>query len=184
MGLFEDLGVNMADVEAAGFSNPPDGYYDFEISNSEIRRGTSADPNVLKFVITYGLDEDGEATEWFTVAEDNEVTEKARKSLGFLKSRLNDLGVDADTFDPEEDDLSGIRGSLQLVTKNNFQNVRNVTLSEEEAEDEPEEEVEDLAAQDAELKKKVAAKRAAEAAKKPAAKRAPAKSTNEANPFE
>lgn len=194
MGLFDTLGVNMSEIQASGFTNPPDDYYEFEIAESTIRNGTKKEPNATKFVVEYSLGEAGTTSEWWTVAEDGEVTEKARKSLGFLKSRLADLGVDADTFDPEEDDLAGITGSLQLVTRNGFQNVRNVTVEETEAEDEPEPEEEpDTAAEDAARKKRVAANKAAretteapakDPAKKAPAKRPAAKSVDEENPFE
>lgn len=188
MGLFDTLGVDMSEISASGFTNPPDDYYEFEISESSIRIGTKKEPNVMKFVIEYSLGEAGTTSEWFTVAEDGEVTAKAKKSLGFLKSRLVDLGVDADSFDPEESDLSGIRGSLQLVTRDGYQNVRNVTVEETEAEEEP-----DTAAEDAARKKRVAANKAAREtteapakapAKKAPAKRPAAKSVDEENPFE
>lgn len=192
MGLFDTLGINMDEIPESGYTNAPDGDYDYEISACEVRKGTKNDPNVLKYVITYGLFENGETQEWFTIAEDGEVTEKAETSLGFLKRRLNDLGVDINEFDPEETDLTGIRGSLQLHTKNGYQNVRNVVAEELEAEEEPEaEEPEDTAAADAALKKQIAAKRApAKAApaktapaKRPATKR-PAASADQENPFE
>ena len=189
-GLFEQLGINMDEIPESGFKNAPDGDYDYEISAAEIRRGTKNDPNVLKYVITYGLFENGETQEWFTVAENGEVTEKAEQSLGYLKRRLSDLGVDIADFDPEETDLTGIRGTLRLFTKNNFQNVRDVTVEEYETEEEgPEaEEPEDHAAADAALKKQIAAKRAAAPAAKAPVKRAPAKkpaaSADQENPFE
>lgn len=188
MGLFDTLGVDMREIPASGFTNPPDDYYEFEISESSIRNGTKKEPNALKFVIEYNLGEAGTTSEWWTVAEDGEVTAKARKSLGFLKSRLTDLGVDADSFDPEESDLSGIRGSLQLVTRDGYQNVRNVTVEGIETEDDEPEEEPDTAAEDAERKKRVAANQAARkapaAAKKAPTTRPSAKSVDEENPFE
>lgn len=198
MGLFDTLGIDMSEIEAAGggFTNPPDDYYEFEISESSIRIGTKADPNVMKYVIEYNIGEAGTTSEWYTIAEDGEVTAKAKNSLRYLKERLEDLGVDSATFDPEEDDLSGIRGSFQLKTNDKgFQNVRNVTVEETEAEDEPETEEEpDTAAEDAARKKRLAANKAAREtteapakapAKKAPAKRAPAaKSVDEENPFE
>lgn len=189
-GLFDSLGVNVEDLPETGFTNPKDGFYNFEITEVTKRQGTKKDPNVTKLTIEYDLDEDGKATEWFTLAQNGEVTEKVLESLRFLRDRLVSLGVDPSTFDEDSEDLIGIRGSLKLVTgKNGFQNVRNVEVDNDGAE-EPEEDTE---AQDAAIKRKVAANRAArEAEAKPAVKRtvarkpAPKKDADEddENPFE
>lgn len=195
MGLFDDFDIDMDDVKAAdGFSNPDDGNYDFEVTEAGLRNGTKKKPDDTFFVIYYSLDEAGSKQEWFTVAEDGERTARAKQSLGFLKSRLIDLGLEAASLnDISSDDLEGIRGTLQLVTTKNakgeFQNIKNVKVAEAEDEDEDEPEVDDAA-----LKKQVAAKRAARAkaeaaakapVKKRPAKPAPAEDDDEdENPFE
>lgn len=194
MGLFDQLGVTADDLPETGFTNPKDGYYNFEISEIEKRNGTKKDPNCTKLTIEYDLDEHGKTMEWFHLADDGEVTEKARKSLGFLRDRLVSLGADPATFDPDDGDLIGIRGSLQLVTRNGFQNIRNLSLDEVGgSEEDPSDYDDGSAKQDAALKAKVAANRAARAAEDPApAKRAPVKRTpkaapaaaDEDNPFE
>lgn len=138
MGLFDDLGIDMGEIKEGGFSNPDDGFYDFTISEAGLRNGSSKRPNDTNYVIEYDLDEAGTKQEWFTVAENGEVTAKALKSLGFLKSRLKDLGVEPDSFDPEEDSMEGITGTLQLKTgKTGYQNVSNVVTEEDDEEPEP-----------------------------------------------
>lgn len=105
----------------------------------------------------------------------------AKRSLGFLKSRLMDLGFKASQLnDIDGEDLEGIQGTLKLVTTsgkganaaNKYQNVRDVKVGADETEEEapkprrtavkaktaPSED-EDLD----EIKKRVAAKRAARA---------------------
>lgn len=192
-GLFDSLGVNVEDLpESTGFTNPKDGFYNFEITEVTKRHGTSKDPNVTKLTIEYDLDEAGKTMEWFTLAEDGEVTEKARKSLGFLRDRLISLGVDPSTFNPEDDELIGITGSLKLQTRNGFQNVRNVEVDNdvnEEVSDEPSDYDDGSQKQDAAIKRRVAANRAAreaEAKRTVARKPAPKKDADEddENPFE
>lgn len=185
MGLFESLGVKAEDLPETGFTNPKDGFYNFEISEVVVRQGTKNDPNCTKLTIEYDLDEAGKTMEWFHLADDGEVTDKARKSLGFLRDRLISLGQDPDTFDPEEETLVGLRGSLKLATRNGYQNVRNVEV-DNDANEEPSTEDEDAA-----IKKKVAANRAARAAapvkKAPVRKPKPVEtedSDDEENPFE
>lgn len=170
MSIFDTLGVNWDEIEKGGFTTPPDGFYTFEISEADLRRGTKNKPDDLFYVIDFGLAEAGSKQEWFTVAENGELTERARKSLGFLKSRLADLGVDDSDFDPETTDLSGVTGTLELVTRNGYQNIRNVTADEVEDEEESD--------TDAQIKARVQAKRAAreKSAPKPPAKAKPARS--------
>lgn len=197
MGLFDSLGVNVDDLpESTGFTNPKDGFYNFEITEVTKRQGTSKDPNVTKLTIEYDLDEAGKTLEWFTLAENGEVTEKALKSLRFLRDRLISLGVDPNGFDPEDEELIGITGSLKLQTRNGFQNVRNVEVDndvDEEPEGDPSDYDDGSQKQDAAIKRKVAANRAArEAEAKPAVKRTVARKTapkkdadeDDENPFE
>lgn len=181
MGLFDDLGVNPEDLPETGYTKVKDGFYNFEISEVTKRQGTKNDPNVTKLTIEYDFDEDGSFTEWYTLAEDGDSsTPKALQSLGFLRDRLIDLGVDPATFDPDDEELVGLRGSLQLTTNaKGYQNARNVELEES---DEPEEEPEPPKKTSAATKKAVAAK-AARPAAKPASKRASDDAAVE-NPFE
>lgn len=188
MGLFDDFDIDMDEVEEAGGFSFEDGTYDFEIAEALTQNGTKNKPDTTFFIIKYALN-DGEAGtywEWFTVAVDGSSEHaNAKRSLGFLKSRLMDLGFKASQLnDIDGEDLEGIQGTLQLLTTsgkganaaNKYQNVRNVKVGEAEAEEEApvkaepkrrratkpvetDEEDEDLDA----IKQRVAAKRAARA---------------------
>lgn len=178
MGLFESLGVSSDELPETGFTNPKDGFYNFEITEVSIRQGTAKDPNCTKLTIEYDLDEAGKTLEWFHLADDGEVTEKARKSLSFLADRLKSLGEDPDTFDPDDETLIGLTGSLKLETRNGFQNVRNVEVDNdvrEEVSDDPSDYDDGSQKQDAAIKRRVAANRAKREEEAPATKRAPAK---------
>lgn len=179
MGLFDDFDIDMDDVKAAGGFDFEDGFYEWEISEALRQNGTKKHPDNTYFIIKYNLDEAGTFWEWFTIAVDRDPHHKdAKRSLGYLKSRLADLGIPASQMNElEPEELEGIAGTFKLVTTKNakgeFQNIRNFKVTgaaEDEAEDEPEE-------SDADIKKRVAAKRAAreEPAKKAPAKRAPAR---------
>ena len=185
MGLFDDFDIDMDEVEEAGGFSFEDGTYDFEIAEALTQNGTKNKPDTTFFIIKYALN-DGEAGtywEWFTVAVDGSSEHaNAKRSLGFLKSRLMDLGFKASQLnDIDGEDLEGIQGTLQLLTTsgkganaaNKYQNIRNVKVGEAEAEApvkaepkrratkpvETDEEDEDLDA----IKQRVAAKRAARA---------------------
>ena len=174
-GLFESLGIDKDAIEeATGFSSIPDGTHPFEITEAEIRNGTTNKPDTIFYVIDYDLEEHGHKLEFFTVAEDGEFTDAAEKSLGYLKRRLRDLGVDWDAFDPEETSLEGIRGFMKLVTTKSkkdgkeYQNIRDVTVEEIDDDSEPSDYDDGSAAQDAAIKAKVQAKRAERASSAPA----------------
>ena len=148
MGLFDDYDIDMDEVEEAGGFSFEDGNYDFEIAEALTQNGTKNKPDTTFFIIKYALN-DGEAGtywEWFTVAVDGSSEHaNAKRSLGFLKSRLMDLGFKASQLnDIDGEDLEGIQGTLQLLTTsgkganaaNKYQNVRNVKVGEAEAEEE------------------------------------------------
>lgn len=195
MGLFDDFDIDMDEVEAAGTGfDFPDGHYDFEITEALTQNGSKNKPDNTYFIVKYELN-DGEVGtywEWYTVAV-NGSTEHAdaKRSLGYLKSRLADLGIPAAQMNSlEEGDLDGIRGTLELKTTNGkgknagntYQNVRNVKVNADEAEEPAEDE--------ADTKKKVAAaaaKKAAPATTQRATRKpkvtAPADDEDEENPF-
>ncbi len=187
MGLFDDFDIDMDEVEEAGGFSFEDGSYDFEIAEALTQNGTKNKPDTTFFIIKYALN-DGEAGtywEWYTVAVDGSSEHaNAKRSLGFLKSRLMDLGFKASQLnDIDGEDLEGIQGTLKLVTTsgkganaaNKYQNVRDVKVGADEPEKAPvkaetkrrhaakpvedDEEDEDLDA----IKQHVAAKRAARA---------------------
>jgi hypothetical protein len=132
MGLFADLGVDMESQEATSFQDPEPGYYAYEISAAAVVNGTSKDESVVKFRITYALFNDdgtpaGSKDEWWTLFENyDEETELTEKSRGYLKGRLQDLGVSKPLNEVEESDLEGLRGTLRLIQKGDYTNIRNV----------------------------------------------------------
>jgi hypothetical protein len=133
MGFLDDFEIDMDQVEESSFDKA-DGIYQFEVSEAENIMGTEKKPDDTFFRITYQLyDEDGEAKgdkwEWFTIKQDGEVTTRAKQSLGFLKSRLIDLGIPGGNPD-SPDEVVGTTGTLQLRTKDGYQNIRNVKASE------------------------------------------------------
>lgn len=130
MGFLEELGINPDEIEASSFSDPEPGFYRFEISEATVVNGTSTDEDVVKFRITYDLynDDDtpaGQKSEWWTLFEvdGEEPGETATKSRGYLKGRLGDLGLAADV---EASEIEGVTGSLRLIKKGDYTNVRNV----------------------------------------------------------
>lgn len=180
MGLMDDFNVDMDEIKAGGF-DIEDGTYDFEISEALKQEGTKNKPDTTFFIIKYDLDEDGTYWEWFTVAEDGELTKRAKQSLGFLKTRLKSLGFSDNLNELEAEELEGVVGTLTLKTtktaKGEFQNIRRITVgdAEEAEDDEPEEEP---VVDDKKLKQQVAAKRAAREAKTPPAKTTTRRSTS------
>jgi hypothetical protein len=60
------------------------------------------------------------------------VTANAERSRTYLKRRLLDLGLSANLNSFQLGAGVGIRGTLQLQTKNDWQNVRNVKIAEAE----------------------------------------------------
>lgn len=188
MGLFDDFDIDMDDVKETGNFAIDDGWYDFEVTEALRQNGTKNDPDDTKFIIKYDLEEAGTYWEWFTLAVDGDASHpKAKSSLGFLKARLLSLGLKASELnDFEPEDLEGIVGKLELRTTKNkknqeFQNIKNLVI-EEDAAPEPEPEkparrtraanpADDEPEDDADIKRRVAAKRAAreeEADEKPA----------------
>ena len=173
MGLFEDFDIDMDDVEeATGFATIPDGVYEFEIAEGYTQNGSSNFPNDKLFFIKYSLDEAGSTSERFVIGQrddedsEYEITERAKQSLGFLKTRLKSLGFEKMPSDASE--LEGIRGTLKLATtktkKNGetkeYQNVRDVKVTPKAA-----------------AKKSAASKTSAKTAASPAA-------DEDENPFE
>lgn len=153
MGLLDEYGVGLEDVEAASF-DVPDNIYEFEVGDVYIQNGTDNFPDRVWLVIQYLLGDAGKSkTEWFQLPEDaQDQTTEEKQRLGFLKSRLLDLGLtEAEAADPDRDRLIGVVGTLQAFTrtskKGTFQNIKNVKIDtdginefaesdEEEAEEE------------------------------------------------
>ena len=141
MGLFDDFDIDMDEVKATGGFGFDDGFYEFEISEALVQNGTKNRPDNTNFIIKYDMDEAGTYWEWFTIAVDGDPEHPtAKRSLGFLKNRLLDLGFEAAALnDIEPEDLEGIQGTLELKTTsgkgknagNTYQNIRNVKVAGE-----------------------------------------------------
>jgi hypothetical protein len=140
-GIFEALGIDMDNEveEASGFAEFEDGYYQFETSLMDTLNGTSTAPDALKFIIDFDLYDDdglplGAKREFFTLFEGGEVTAKAEKSRTYLKRRFSDLGLSTNLNAFHLESGVGIRGTLQLATKDGWQNVRNVKIADADEE--------------------------------------------------
>jgi hypothetical protein len=136
MGLFDDFNINPDEIKAASnFSGPDDGSYEWEISEDARRDGTPSKPNYVYITFDYDLDEAGSFREWFTIGVKDDSGdidtehEAAKKSLPYLKQRLESLGFDPHTYEPG--DAEGLTGSFRLQTKkgtgrnkdNTYQNI-------------------------------------------------------------
>lgn len=150
MGLLDDYEVNLDEYNAnEGFSNPPDGDYEFEIGSVSVKEGSRGDPEWLGVIIQYLLENaDGETYdkgEIFGLPKDSHApTKNERTALGFYKARLLSFGFgESELNNLTQDDLVGIRGVLTLETTkgkngNDYQNIRSGSLHVDVEEDEPE----------------------------------------------
>lgn len=130
MGLLDEYGVDLEGVEAASY-DVPDDIYEFETGDVYVQNGTDKFPDKVWLVIQYLLGDTGKSkTEWFQLPEDpSDPTPKEKQKLGFLKARLLDLGLtEEQAADPDRDLLVGVVGSLQVFTKDGYQNIKNVKL--------------------------------------------------------
>lgn len=168
MGIFDEYGVNMGEVKENSWEVPDD-IYEFVVGSVWIQEGTKKDPNAQYFVIEYLLDDEGnlKKSEWFQLPEDpTSPTDKELQKLGFLKTRLKSLLPDASDEElnaADEDTLVGISGTLQIVTRNGYQNVKNVRVEGEPANESPDQ---------GQSEEKVVEKPKAAPARKPAAAKA------------
>lgn len=144
MGIFDDFNIDIDAVKESSF-DIEDGTYRFEIAEAEQLDGTDNKPDTTFFIIDFQLeDEDGDAAgqtrTWYTLAEDGDTdTKRVLQSMSFFKADLKALGVkDFANFDGSE--LIGKTGTLRLVSTpgkgankgKTFQNVKSITLDEEE----------------------------------------------------
>lgn len=131
-GLLGEYGIDLDEVEVPNF-NIPDDIYEFEITDVYIKNGTSKDPEQVSLVITFSLGDEGKSKdEWFRLPKDASApTEKELQSLGFYKRRIMDLGFDESEINSvSREDLIGITGTLQVFTKDGYQNIKNVKVVE------------------------------------------------------
>lgn len=189
MGLFDDFDVDMDEVKEAGGFSFDDGFYEFEIVEALRQNGTQNRPDDTKLIIKFDLDEAGTYWDWYTIAVDGDSEHPdAKRSLGYLKTTLLALGFKlSELNDIDYEDLEGIRGTFELKTTKNkktnkeYQNIRNLKVTDEEPEPEPEPAPKRRAAaksttkdDDAAAKQRVAARRAEREAAEDAPEEAPA----------
>lgn len=132
-GLLDGYGINMDEVEAPSFEVPDD-IYEFEVSDFYLRQGTDSKPDAEWLIIQFNLGENGkQKSEWFQLPSDPaNPTDKELEKLGYYKNRLKDLGITEGFNEVGPDDLIGITGTLQVYTKNGYQNIKNVKASASE----------------------------------------------------
>jgi hypothetical protein len=133
MGLLDEYGIDMDEIEAPSF-DVPDDIYEFEVTDFYIQDGTDNYPDRVWLVIQYSLGSGGKSkSEWFELPADASApTDKELQKLGFYKNRLRDLGIEDSQMNAVgPDDLIGKTGTLQVFTKNGFQNIKGVKLSPE-----------------------------------------------------
>lgn len=135
MGLLDEYGIDLDGVEAPSY-DVPDDIYSFEVGEVYIQQGTEKLPDKVWIVISYLLGDSGKTkNEWFQLPEDaSNPTEKELEKLGYYKARLLDLGIDESAVNSVgADELVGIRGTLQVFTRNGWQNIKNVKLDTDDA---------------------------------------------------
>lgn len=127
MALFDDYNVDLDDFEAPSYEIS-DGFYEFEVGDCVLREGTEKKPDAVWLIVTYLLGDTGlRKDEWFQLPDDPaNPTDKEAMKMGFLKARLNDLGFSGSLNTLQREQLIGIRGTLEVFTKNGYQNIRKV----------------------------------------------------------
>lgn len=137
MGLLDDYTIDLNDAETSSFEIP-DNFYDFVIGDFFLRNGTQNKPDSAFIVIDYSCeDETGKVRskqEWFELPVDGaNQTDKEMQRMGFLKTRLLDLGASpAQLADLDPEDFIGKGGTLEIFTnKAGYQNIRKVRIGDE-----------------------------------------------------
>jgi len=131
-GLLDGYGIDMDEIEAPSY-DVADDIYEFEVSDFYIQEGTDNWPDRTWLIIEYSLGAAGKSkSEWFELPADASApTDKELQKLGYYKNRLSDLGVEpGDMNKVGPDDLIGKTGTLQVFTKNGFQNIKGVKTTD------------------------------------------------------
>lgn len=141
MGILDDYNVDLDDYDTSTF-DVPDGVFDFTIGEVATQDGSKNRPDQPMLYIHYILtSEDGKnytRREYYDIPGDpSSPTDREKRDMGRLKSRIISLGFDeAEVNKVEPDELVGISGTLQLVTTKGFQGIRNLRV-DEDSEPEP-----------------------------------------------
>lgn len=129
MSLFGDLDV------ASAADNPfvvEDGTYEAVVSEAEIK--TNEEKKKKSLVLTYTITDEGKMNgrkvqEYKTIPPVGDESEQAERDKSFLKMRLASLGIPEKAMNTLElDDLTGIDCVITVVNKNDFTNVKRLTL--------------------------------------------------------
>jgi len=142
MGILDDY-ADLGDIEANTGFEIPEGTYEFIVAGLELRVGTNKDPDakniITKFILNDG-ERDRTYNNWTRLpADPSAPTDNERTTLSIFKGLLLSLGLsEAQASSPDEDDIVGISGVLQVVnTKgrngNTYQNLRNIKVGESSA---------------------------------------------------
>lgn len=150
-GLFGDLDI------ASANENPffkPDGTYLCEITKAEIKTSKKGNKGfTLDYTIMEGPKKGKKIQEWkpipmpwqlkgFATADssekDEEVLERAERSMAFLKQRLKDFGIPVDMMNAVDSDylLNNVRALLVTIKNNDGQeNITGVKIAEDHDDD-------------------------------------------------
>lgn len=129
MSLFGDLDV------ASAADNPfvvKDGTYEATVAEAEVK--VNEEKNKKSLVLTYAITTEGEmhgrkVQEYKTIPANGDESEQAARDASFLKMRLSSLGIPEKMMNTLEiDDLVGIECVITVVNKNDFTNVKRLTL--------------------------------------------------------
>jgi hypothetical protein len=131
MGLLDDFGISqdtLEESEAPSFTVEDD-HYEFEVGDYFRKDGTVNYPDRVWIIVEYLIGDTGKKfSEWFTLPVDpDSPTSKERETLGRYKDRMKSLGIPSNKIHSlERDDVVGLTGEFTLLTKNGYQNIRNM----------------------------------------------------------
>lgn len=131
-GILEEYGLDVDAAEELSFE-VPDGEYDFTVGDMFVRVGSKAQPDKSWLIIEYLLDSGKKHGELFGLPIDASApTDKEKGVLGRYKSRLKSLGFEEGQLNEiGRDEIVGIEGHFVLLTSKGYQNIRNLTLSDD-----------------------------------------------------
>lgn len=134
MSLFGELDV--ASAEEIDYRVPDNSYTAFVF---DVKVAETAKKDKVGMTITYKISEgeyaDKTVQEWKQIPQPSDPknpTEDEKRSLSYLKARMETLGIPAERMNTVgPDDLIGIEVVITLATKGEYQNVKKVVLKED-----------------------------------------------------
>lgn len=130
MGLLDEYGVDLTEIQAPSYEIPDD-TYEFVVSDIYVRKGSEKKPDMSWVNIEYQVGSEGKTyTEWFTLPENASApTEDELKKLGWYKQRILSLGIPEDKINSfSREEVVGTQGVLTLRTKNGWQNIKSLRV--------------------------------------------------------